>query len=203
MVTRSATQPDEPGGGSAVDALARTVGDRLARRRQLLLHDLPVHARARRWPALAARALAVAPRAPLEVARRRAAAVYLWAYEAFSLWDSPWWTAWIVVGYFAAALVIDGLFKGASFCKYVCPIGQFQFVQSLSSPLEVKVREPEICQTCATHDCIRGNATQRGCELHLFQPRKSGNMDCTFCLDCIKACPHDNVGILAVAPRLI
>jgi len=127
-------------------------------------------------------------------------AVYLWAYEAFSLWDRSWWTAWIVVGYFAAALVIDGLFKGASFCKYVCPIGQFQFVQSLSSPLEVKVREPEICQTCATHDCIRGNATQRGCELHLFQPRKSGNMDCTFCLDCIKACPHDNVGILAVAP---
>jgi ferredoxin len=107
-----------------------------------------------------------------------------------------------VVGYFAAALVIDGLFKGASFCKYVCPIGQFQFVQSLSSPLEVKVREPETCRTCTTHDCIRGNEMQRGCELELFQPRKSGNMDCTFCLDCIKACPHDNVGILAVAPAL-
>ena len=26
-------------------------------------------------------------------------------------------------------------------------------------------------------------------------------MDCTFCLDCIHACPHDNVGILAVAAR--
>lgn len=127
-------------------------------------------------------------------------ASYLWAYEAFSLWDSPWWTAWIVVGYFAAALVIDGLFKGASFCKYVCPIGQFNFVQSLSSPLEVKVRESERCRTCTTHDCLRGNATQRGCELHLFQPRKAGNMDCTFCLDCIKACPHDNIGILAVVP---
>ena len=25
-------------------------------------------------------------------------------------------------------------------------------------------------------------------------------MDCTFCLDCVKACPHDNVGILAIAP---
>src|SRR5262249_16187205 len=56
--------------------------------------------------------------------------LFLWAYEAFSLWDSPWWTAWIVVAYFAAALAIDGLFQGASFCKYVCPIGQFNFVQS-------------------------------------------------------------------------
>jgi hypothetical protein len=39
-----------------------------------------------------------------------------------------------------------------------------------------------------------------GCELHLFQPRKSGNLDCTFCLDCVRACPHDNVGVLAVVP---
>src|SRR5262249_19862390 len=23
---------------------------------------------------------------------------FLWAYEAFSLWDSPWWTAWIAIG---------------------------------------------------------------------------------------------------------
>jgi polyferredoxin len=112
-----------------------------------------------RWPwprALRSKSLAVA-----------LLAVYLWAYEAFSLWDSPWWTAWIVVGYFAAALVIDGLFKGASFCKYVCPIGQFQFAQSLTSPLEVKVREPEVCQACTTHDCIRGNATS------VTGPRKS------------------------------
>jgi hypothetical membrane protein len=41
---------------------------------------------------------------------------------------------------------------------------------------------------------------QRGCELALFQPRKSGNMDCTFCLDCIQACPHDNIGILSRLP---
>jgi hypothetical protein len=25
-------------------------------------------------------------------------------------------------------------------------------------------------------------------------------MDCTFCLDCVKACPQDNIGILAAAP---
>ena len=75
-------------------------------------------------------------------------AVYLWAYEAFSLWDSPWWTAWIVIGYFAASFVIDGLFRGASFCKYVCPIGQFNFAQSLVSPLEVKVRNADVCRAC-------------------------------------------------------
>jgi ferredoxin len=126
--------------------------------------------------------------------------LFLWAYEVFSLWDSPWWTAWLALGYFALAFAIDGVFRGAAFCKYVCPIGQFNFVQSLVSPLEVKVVDANICTSCRTKDCIRGRDGTPGCELHLFQPRKSGNMDCTFCLDCIHTCPHDNVGMLARAP---
>ncbi len=126
--------------------------------------------------------------------------LYLWCYEAFGLWDSPFLTAWIIAGYFAAALLIDGFFRGASFCKYVCPIGQFHFVSSLISPREVRVKSAATCQTCRTYDCIRGNEQVHGCELYLFQPKKASNLDCTFCLDCIKACPHDNVGILSVLP---
>ena len=126
--------------------------------------------------------------------------VFLWAYEAFALWDSPPLTAAIIVAYFVAAFVIDGLFRGASFCKYVCPIGQFNFVQSLVSPLEVKVHEPDVCSSCRTKDCIRGRDEIPGCELGLYQPRKSSNMDCTFCLDCIHACPHQNIGIIAGVP---
>jgi alkylhydroperoxidase family enzyme len=41
---------------------------------------------------------------------------------------------------------------------------------------------------------------QRGCELALFLPRKQGNLDCTFCLDCVHACPHDNIGVVARLP---
>ncbi len=126
--------------------------------------------------------------------------LFFWAYEAFGLWDSPRWTAWMVLGYFAAAIAVDGLFKGASFCKYVCPIGQYQFIHSLISPLEVGVRNFEVCRSCQTHDCLRGNEKQRGCELQLFQPQKTSNMDCTFCLDCVHACPHENVSLLASVP---
>ncbi|MGD1090914.1 MAG: cytochrome c oxidase assembly protein [Bryobacteraceae bacterium] len=127
-------------------------------------------------------------------------ALYLWAYEVFAIWSSPWWTAWIVIGYFVTAFLVDGFFEGASFCKYVCLIGQFHFVNSLVSPLEVKVRSAAVCGSCRTYDCIRGNQDHRGCELQLFQPQKKSNFDCTFCLDCVHACPQDNVGILAVVP---
>ena len=128
--------------------------------------------------------------------------LFFWAYEAFGLWDKPIWTAWLILNYFLAAFVLDAFFRGASFCKYVCPIGQFQFIMSLVSPLEVKVREPSVCASCKTHDCLRGNQRQRGCETELYLPRKQGNVDCTFCFDCVRACPHDNVGLLAVRPGI-
>jgi cytochrome c oxidase assembly factor CtaG/ferredoxin len=128
--------------------------------------------------------------------------LFFWGYEVFGLWDKPVWTAWLIINYFLAAFAIDALFRGASFCKYVCPVGQFQFVASLVSPLEVKVRQPSACISCKTHDCLRGNQHHRGCEMELYLPRKSGNLDCTFCLDCVRACPHDNIGVMAVAPGM-
>ena len=76
------------------------------------------------------------------------------------------------------------------------------------------MRDLDVCARCGTKDCIRGRRAparrgssaydfvvlQRGCELALFQPLKVGNMDCTFCLDCVHACPHDNVGVLSRVP---
>ncbi|MSR44793.1 MAG: hypothetical protein EXS15_05475, partial [Phycisphaerales bacterium] len=137
-------------------------------------------------------------------------ATWLVCYEAFDLWASPWATAMIIVGYFAGILLIDGLFRGGSFCKWVCPIGQFHMTQSLVAPLSVSVINPITCATCEGHECIRGSPAGAaksqsvplriavpGCELELFQPAKRGNLDCTFCLDCVDACPHNNVGILS------
>jgi polyferredoxin len=124
----------------------------------------------------------------------------LFAYELFDLWSSPWWTAWLILGYFGAALTVDGLFRKASFCKWVCPIGQFNFVASTLSPLEVTVKSADVCAGCTTLDCITGASGPRGCELMLFQPQKVGNMDCTFCLDCVKACPHENVALQTRVP---
>lgn len=121
---------------------------------------------------------------------------FFFGYERFALWDSPARTAWLLIAYVGTAFLVDTFFRGASFCKYVCPIGQFNFVGSLISPTTLKIRSAATCETCATRDCIRGNTQQRGCELELYLPEKRSNADCTLCMDCVKACPHDNIGIL-------
>jgi ferredoxin len=128
----------------------------------------------------------------------------LFAYELFDLWSLPRATAWLVLTYFAAALAVDLTFSGATFCKYLCPIGQFNFIASTMSPLELSVRSESTCRSCRTADCIKGRSEPalRGCELGLFLPLKVGNMDCTLCLDCVHACPHDNIALTTRVPGL-
>jgi polyferredoxin len=159
-----------------------------------------LHAPTRLWPArLRGKWVAIA----LFVA-------ILFAYELFDLWALPRSTAWLVLAYFAAALAIDMVFTGATFCKHLCPIGQFNFIASTLSPLELRIRTQATCDSCQTSDCISGRRSavepgrivQRGCELGLFLPAKVGSVDCTFCLDCVQACPHDNIAIGARMPAV-
>lgn len=128
--------------------------------------------------------------------------VVLFVYERFDLWALPAATAWLILGYFAAAILVDALFSGASFCKHVCPVGQFNLVTSTLSPTELRASDRAVCTTCRTVDCIRGTPDRslRGCELALFMPNKVGNLDCTFCGDCVRACPHDNIEVATRIP---
>ena len=127
--------------------------------------------------------------------------LFLWAYEAFSLWDSPWWTAWIAMGYFAwrsghRRLLSRGLFLQVSVPDR--PI-QFRAIADVAAgnqgPRSGSLRHragPRIASAAETGfpaaNCTCSNRA------------RTGNMDCTFCLDCIHACPHDNIGIPAGVP---
>lgn len=130
----------------------------------------------------------------------------LFLYELLDLWASPWLTAWVIVAYFAAAFVLEAFFTRDSFCMYVCPLGTFNFLYSTVSPLRIASRDLDTCRTCVGRECINGrwdaqdNLIQQGCQLELYVPTIQSNLDCTFCLDCAKACPYDNVALTARPP---
>ncbi len=121
-----------------------------------------------------------------------------WLYEWLDLWASPWLTAWLALAYFVGAFALEAIFTESPFCKYVCPLGAFNFVHSMASPLQITARDAAICHTCVGKECINGSSTVPGCGTELFVPQIDSNMDCTLCLDCARACPFDNV---ALTPR--
>jgi ferredoxin len=167
---------------------------------------------------------------------------FFYAYEAFALWSSPWLTAWLVVGYFGAAWVVDTLFPAGTFCRYVCPLGNFNFVLASAAPTQLATVDPGVCDRCVAKPCLHGRVSDAaaregawrgsdgtlrdavdgprrasfvpleevvapngvgrfpGCETGLFVPQLTSNLDCTLCLNCVRACPYDNVALRVRAP---
>lgn len=141
---------------------------------------------------------------------------YFFLYEWLDLWASPLLTAYVIAGYFIASFVLEALFQESAFCKYVCPLGTFNFASSTISPTQITVADQDVCRTCVGRECVNGSTSvagqpvakgQRllrldeievlGCGTELYPPQMESNLDCTQCLDCVRACPHDNV-VLAV-----
>lgn len=153
-------------------------------------------------------------------------------YEWLDLWASPALTAWLIVTYFVASFVLEAVFKESVFCKYVCPLGSFNFAYATASPTQIAVKDHSVCQSCVGKECVNGsyapqqtiridkipfidadgNMTYKdvevehspkgtlGCGTELFPPQIKSNMDCVYCLDCVRACPHDNVGLMTRTP---
>ena len=156
--------------------------------------------------------------------------VLFFLYEFLDLWASPWLTAWVILFYFVASFVLEAVFTESAFCKYVCPLGSFNFVYSTLSPTQIEVKSTDICASCVGKECVNGSYASQpmirvdeipvanasgetqtvevkhgpqgtlGCGTLLFAPQIRGNMDCTMCLDCVRACPHDNVSLFTRPP---
>ena len=103
-------------------------------------------------------------------------AIFLWSYEAFALWDSPWVTAWIAIGYFVAAFVVDSLLQRRGVLQICLPNRSVQFrAVAWSRRLEVSVRQPACVRrvrpksaSAATH-----NPRLRNCTYSSPQTRQS------------------------------
>ncbi len=153
--------------------------------------------------------------------------VLFWLYEALDMWASPALTAWVIVFYFMAAFALEAFFTESAFCKYVCPLGTFNFVYSTLAPTQIGVKDPAVCAACTGKECVNGayapqvsihldeipvraansNAATRavqvthspqgtlGCGTLLYAPQMTSNLDCTLCLDCVRACPHANASL--------
>ncbi len=83
----------------------------------------------------------------------------LYSYEQFSFWNSPFLTATVTVLYFGGAVLVDTVFKGNAFCKYVCPLGLFNQAYAMVSPTEVKSKSFRYCTSCTTKECVRGRTS--------------------------------------------
>ncbi len=130
--------------------------------------------------------------------------IYLSSFIFFGLtwWDSysgivnkPALTAYLLIGFFAVAIGMALLFKGRSFCRYVCPIGGLIGIYSMFSPIELRNKCLEICRDHKVKQCITGSGKGRPCPMFLTPITLDRNNYCNFCSECIKSCSQENIVI--------
>lgn len=130
--------------------------------------------------------------------------IWLSSFIFFGLtwWDSysgivnkPSLTAFLLLGFFGVAMSMSVVFKGRSFCRYVCPIGGLIGLYSMFSPIELRNKCLEVCRGHKIKECIKGTDTSHGCPMFVTPMTLDRNNYCNFCSECIKSCSQDNIVI--------
>ena len=118
-----------------------------------------------------------------------------WFELGYDATHSPSMTAIMAMMMVTMAVVGALLFEGRAFCRYVCLVGRISGIYALFSPIELRKQSADVCRSCETVDCVKGNDDGTGCPTHLFPAVLQKNTYCTLCTECIRACPHDNLSI--------
>ncbi len=101
----------------------------------------------------------------------------------------------ILFGLMLLALALSAIYDNRVFCRYICPVGGFIGLYAMAAPIELRVKD---CQTCKIHtskDCVTGNAQGYGCPWLVYPGALERNTYCGLCMECLKTCPKDNIGL--------
>ena len=129
------------------------------------------------------------------------------------LLTTPNITGIVLAAMLFAAIGLSMIFERRAFCRYLCPVGGFIGLYSQTAPIELRIKDKQVCVVCDGKPCYNGASTvgldvQRlnpplsansntgyGCPWDVFPGGLTKNTYCGLCMECIRTCPHDNIAI--------
>ncbi len=92
-------------------------------------------------------------------------------------------------------IILALIFRHRIFCLYLCPVGGFLGNYSMASMTEIRAIDSEVCRKHKDKCCYTGGPSGWACPWNQYIGKMNRNNYCGFCMECIKSCPKDNVGI--------
>jgi plastocyanin/ferredoxin len=109
----------------------------------------------------------------------------------------PALTAFVLGGMLLVAISIHAVYRRRSFCRYLCPLNAWMSLYSMTAMTEVRPRDRAVCERCKERSCVKGTTGAWRCPW-LVQPFKlERNNYCGLCMECVKACPNENLTVNA------
>ncbi|MFZ5889118.1 MAG: 4Fe-4S binding protein [Chloroflexota bacterium] len=111
------------------------------------------------------------------------------------LLTTPNITGIVLAAMLFAAIGLSTVFERRAFCRYLCPVGGFIGLYSQTAPIELRIKDKQVCVTCEGKPCYNGSSAGYGCPWDVFPGGLTRNTYCGLCMECIRTCPHDNIAI--------
>jgi polyferredoxin len=110
---------------------------------------------------------------------------------------TPKVTAVVLAGMLFLAVGLGIVFERRTFCRYICPVGGFIGLYAQVAPVELRVKDKEVCLSCRDKPCYNGSAEGYGCPWDVFPGGLTKNTYCGLCMECLRTCPYDNIAVNA------
>ncbi len=111
------------------------------------------------------------------------------------LLTTPSVTAIVLAAMLFLATGMSLVFERRAFCRYACPVGGFIGLYSQAAPVELRIKDKQVCVTCESKACYRGSEKGYGCPWDVFPGGLAKNSYCGLCMECVRTCPHNNIAV--------
>jgi polyferredoxin len=111
------------------------------------------------------------------------------------LLTTPNITGIVLAAMLFAAIGLSAVFERRAFCRYLCPVGGFIGIYSQTAPIELRIKDKQVCVTCEGKPCYNGSSAGYGCPWDVFPGGLTKNTYCGLCMECIRTCPHNNIAV--------
>ncbi len=111
------------------------------------------------------------------------------------LLTTPNITGIVLAAMLFAAIGLSMVFERRAFCRYLCPVGGFIGIYSQTAPIELRIKDKQVCTVCEGKPCYNGSSAGYGCPWDVFPGGLTKNTYCGLCMECIRTCPHDNIAV--------
>lgn len=124
----------------------------------------------------------------------------IWFEQIFHMTINPKPTGYLLLTLIILAVIFAVFYERETWCRYLCPLGNFGGIFALSATLFVR-STPNVCATkCTTHNCNKGSDEYPGCPV-FHHPLFAKNAHiCKLCFTCLKSCPHGSARLYLRPP---
>ncbi len=91
--------------------------------------------------------------------------------------------------------VLALFYRMRTFCSYICPVSGFLSLYAMTSTIELRSKDDDVCLKCKTKSCRVGNEDGWACPWFIYMGKLDRNNYCGLCMECVKSCPNDNIAL--------